>query len=279
MRRREFIRLLGGAAAAWPLAARAQQPAMPVIGYLSSSRSDGTQHFTAAFRQGLADAGFLEDRNVAIAYRFADGQLERLPALALDLVRRQVALIHAEGLVTTMVAKGVTSTIPIVFTTAFDPVNTGLVTSLNRPGGNVTGASSIAGLLGAKRLELVRELVPKPELIAALVHPHNPMAEVDKADLQQTAASLGQRIEVFSAGSVEEINAAFSRVAEIRASALLVNAATPMPRWRTRRSSGAGTSYAIGLLLSASFLPGELGSKRHAAPGKPRRNGRKRTRC
>jgi putative ABC transport system substrate-binding protein len=220
MRRREFITLLAGAAA-WP--ARAQQPALPVIGFLSANRAEAVQHLTAAFREGLADSGFIENTNVAIEYRFADGQPERLPALALDLVRRRVALIYTDGLVTTMVAKGATSTIPIVFTTAFDPVNTGLVVSLNRPGANVTGASSIAGLLGAKRLEIVREVVPKPGLVAALLHAHNPMAEADKADLQQTAYGLGQRLEIFSAGSVEEIEAAFSKIAEMRANALLVN--------------------------------------------------------
>ena len=223
MRRRDFITLVGGAAAAWPLAARAQQPAMPVIGFLSSRSAGQSAGVVAAFRDGLAEAGFIEGKNVAIDFRFAEGHLERLPALAIGLVRRGVAVIFTGGGdVPAMVAKGATSTIPIVFVTGFDPVKSGLVTSLNRPDGNLTGATVIAGQLAAKRLGLLHELVPSVRLVAVLLNPNNPNAEADVADAQVAARALGQQIEVLPAGSEQELEVAFTSFSQLKADALLL---------------------------------------------------------
>ena len=223
MKRREFITLLGGAAAAWPLAARAQQPAMPVIGFLSSRSAGQSAGVVAAFRDGLAEAGFIEGKNVAIDFRFAEGHLERLPTLAIGLVRRGVAVIlTVGGDVPAMVAKGATSTIPIVFVTGFDPVKSGLVTSLNRPDGNLTGATVIAGQLAAKRLGLLHELVPSVRLVAVLLNPNDPNAEADVADAQVAARALGQQIEVMPAGSELELEVAFTSFSRLKADALLL---------------------------------------------------------
>src|ERR1039458_2709629 len=202
MQRREFIALLGGVAAAWPLAARAQQPAMPVVGFLSANEHDASEQFTVAFREGLADAGFIEGKNVTIEYRFAEGHLDRVPALTLDLVRRQVAVIFTGGGdVPSLVAKGATANIPIVFATGYDPVKLGLVPSLNRPGGNVTGVTVIAGQLGAKRIELLREVMPKVAVIPMLVNPNNVNAAPDISD-------------VLNASSEQEIDAVFESLAQ-----------------------------------------------------------------
>src|SRR6516162_3430044 len=223
MKRRDFITLVGGAAAAWPLAARAQQPAMPVIGFLSSRSAGQSAGVVAAFRDGLAEAGFIEGKNVAIDFRFAEGHLERLLALAIGLVRRGVAVIlTAGGDVPAMVAKGATSTIPIVFVTGFDPVKSGLVTSLNRPDGNLTGATVIAGQLAAKRLGLLHELVPSVRLVAVLLNPNDPNAEADVADAQVAARALGQQIEVLPAGSEQELEVAFTSFSRLKADALLL---------------------------------------------------------
>ena len=222
MKRRDFITLLGGAAA-WPLAARAQQAAMPVIGFLSSRSPGQSAGVVAAFRDGLAEAGFIEGKNVAIDFRFAEGHLERLPALAIGLVRRGVAVIFTGGGdVPAMVAKGATSTIPIVFVTGFDPVKSGLVTSLNRPDGNLTGATVIAGQLAAKRLGLLHELVPSVRLVAVLLNPNDPNAEADVAEAQVAARALGQHIEVLPAGSEQELEVAFTSFSQLKADALLL---------------------------------------------------------
>lgn len=232
MRRREFISLLSGTAA-WPLAARAQQPVMPVIGFLSANSAAATPQNAAALHEGLADAGFIEGKNVAIEFRFADQHLERLPKLAIDLVRRQVAVIvTGGGDVPAMIAKGATSTIPIVFVTGFDPVKSGLVTSLNRPSGNVTGATVIAGQLSEKRLELLRDLVPTARRIAVLINQDDPNAETDAPELEAAARTLGIKIEFLKASNEREVDSAFVSLAELKVDALLLD---PDPLFTTLR--------------------------------------------
>jgi putative ABC transport system substrate-binding protein len=220
MRRRQFITLLGGAAAAWPLAARGQQPAMPVVGFLSGRSSSDAAYVLLPFRQGLKEAGFVEGENVTIEYRWAEYQNERLPSLADDLVRRQVSVIVAGG--TSQQAKAATTTIPVVFTTSLDPVLYGLVPSLSRPGGNVTGVTFYSGALGGKQLELLRELVPKATLIAMLVNPTMPSAAPQAKEAQAAASTLGFRIHIVNAGSERDFEAAFVTLSQLRADALIV---------------------------------------------------------
>jgi ABC-type uncharacterized transport system substrate-binding protein len=223
-RRREFIALLGGAAVAWPLAARAQQPAMPVIGFLNS-QSPETQPDLAAFRQGLNEVGYAEGRNVTSEYRWANNQLDKLPTLAADLVRHRVAVIAATaGVATAIAAKGATTTIPIVFANGSDPVKFGLVAKLNQPGGNVTGVTLITNELGAKRLELLRELVPSAVAIAFLVNPSNPNAESDTADVQAAASKLGRQVHVLNASSERNLDTAFAAIAQMQPGAVLIAA-------------------------------------------------------
>jgi putative tryptophan/tyrosine transport system substrate-binding protein len=225
VRRREFITLLSGAAAAWPLAARAQQPAMPVIGFLHSASAAAYAHLVAAFHKGLSEAGYSEGQNVAIEYRWSEGHNERLPALAAELVRRQVAVIVTPGsTAATLAAKAATPTIPIVFLSAVDPVKTGLVASLNRPGGNVTGVSDIGVELAAKRLGLLHELLPGAARFALLVNPDNPgITEAFVTEAQTAASAIGRQIEVVTASTNDDIDRAFATLVNKRADAFLVS--------------------------------------------------------
>jgi putative ABC transport system substrate-binding protein len=223
MRRREFITLLGGAAAAWPLAARAQQPNVPVIGFLSSWSSAGAAYVVEPFQQGLKEAGYIEGQNVAIEYRWAEGQYEQLSELAADLVRRQVTVIAAlASAAPGLAAKAATSVIPIIFQTGSDPVTDGLVASLNRPGGNITGVSRLSVTLGPKRLELLRQLVPQATVIAVLANPTNRIAELQLLEMQEPARSLGLKLIVLRASTERELNTAFATLAQQGIDALLV---------------------------------------------------------
>ena len=222
MRRREFITLLGGAVT-WPLAARAQQPAMPMIGFLNGASPVPFAFFVAAFRQGLGEAGYVEGRNVAVEYRWAEGQNDRLPALAADLVGRQVAVIAATGgNAAALAAKTATTKIPIVFSGGGDPVRLGLVASLSRPGGNATGVNMFTSALEPKRLGLLRELVPSAALIAVLVNPNSPNFETQLKDLQEAARAAGQQIRILHASSEGELDTAFVTLTQLQAEAALI---------------------------------------------------------
>jgi putative tryptophan/tyrosine transport system substrate-binding protein len=230
MRRREFITLVGGAAA-WPTAARAQQPAMPVIGFLSSSESAGGARYLTAFRQGLRELGYVEGQNVAIEYRWAQDQADRLPDLATDLVRRQVTVIAADT-PSSIVAKAATTTIPIVYIGGGDPVRLGLVASLNRPGGNVTGITFVVVELGAKQLGLLHELQPRAVRVAVLVDPNYPLTESFVSDIRAAASSIGKQIEALEAPTGRDIDTVFARLAKKPFDALLVG---PGPLLNNRR--------------------------------------------
>jgi putative ABC transport system substrate-binding protein len=230
MRRRDLITLLAGAAA-WPHAAGAQQPALPVIGFLHTTSASSYAYFVAAFRRGLNEAGYVEGQNVAIEYRGAEGQFDRLPALAADLVSRRVSVIAAAPMSAALAAKRATSTIPIVFTSGGDPVEFGLVASLNRPGGNITGVFQFAMALMPKRLEILREVAPKDASIAVLVRPNASSGSMLK-ELQAAATAVGQQIEVLNAQDGREIDAAVSSVVNKRVGALML---APDPLFSIRR--------------------------------------------
>jgi putative ABC transport system substrate-binding protein len=221
--RRELITAVGGAALAWPHGMRAQQPAMPVIGYLNSRALGDTPGLLAAFRQGLKDAGFVEGQNVAIEYRFAENRNERLPTLAADLTRHQVAVIAAATTPAALAAKAATTTIPIVIATAGDPVQLGLVGSLNRPGGNVTGVSMLAVEVAPKRLELLHELLPSANVIALLVNPSNPsIAEGNTRLVLSAAGRLGIKLAVMNANTEADFDGVFAMLIERRAAGLVI---------------------------------------------------------
>jgi len=222
MRRREFITFLGGTTVAWPFVARAQQPAVPVVGFLGTRASGDDPQLLNAFRRGLKETGYVEGQNVAIEYRFAENQYDRLAALAADLVRRQVALIAANG-VAAQAAKAATATIPIVFTAGFDPVEVGLVASLNRPGGNITGVSILDVELGPKRLELLHELVPTATIIAALVNPSDPArAETTLKQLQAAAHTLGLQLHALHASTDSDFDTVFADLVWLQAGGLVI---------------------------------------------------------
>ena len=220
--RREFITALGGAAVAWPLAARAQQPKMPVIGFLSAASPDGYAERLRGFRQGLKDEGFVEGDNVNILYRWAENHIDRLPELAADLARRRVAVLACFGNAPALAAKAATTTIPVVFSVAEDPVTFGLVASLARPGGNLTGINLLSVEVGTKRLELLRELVPGAVKVAVLVDPATPVTETTLREVEMAARSMGLRTLILNASSSGEINVAFATLARERPDALFV---------------------------------------------------------
>src|SRR5262245_24586949 len=233
MKRREFIKLIGSATAVWPLAARAQQPAMPVVGFLNASSREAFTDRLRTFRNGLKEADFVEGENVAIEYRWVEGQYDRLPALAAELVRRQVAVIAATGgSPIALAAKAATATIPIVFTVGEDPVKVGLVASLGRPGGNATGVNFLAAELGSKQLGLLHELVPAAVRVGLLVNPRVPQTELATRDVAAAASAIGLQIDVVEASDSREIEAAFRTLVRNRADALVIG---PDPFFASRR--------------------------------------------
>jgi putative tryptophan/tyrosine transport system substrate-binding protein len=222
MRRRKFIILLGGAAAAWPLAAHTQQPAMPVIGFLSPESLEISRDQLNGFHRGLGEAGYAEGQNVTIEYRWGEGRTDRLPALAVDLVRRKVAAIVTMANVAAVAAKAATTTIPIVFTIGGDPVKMGLVGSFNRPGGSMTGVSFLSTAVVAKMLEVLHEVAPNTAVIAALMNPANPQAEADAREVQEAARVLGLELQVLNVGNQAEIDTAFASLVQRHAGGLLI---------------------------------------------------------
>ena len=233
MRRREFFGVLGGAAVAWPAVARAQQPAMPVIGFLNS-RSPGEASYTvAAFHKGLSESGYVAGRNVVVEYRWAEGNYDLLPGFAADLVRRGVTVIVATGGQNSAIAaKSATSTIPIVFSSGSDPVQSGLVASLNRPGGNLTGVHLFLSGLEPKKLGLIREISPNVPVIGVLLNPSRLDYDLQSNDVKEAARAIGQQIEILKASNRDEIDAAFARMVQIKVGALVVGADPSFNTWR-----------------------------------------------
>jgi putative ABC transport system substrate-binding protein len=254
MRRRDFISLLGGVVA-WPFAARAQQPAMPVIGLLASASADESVHIADALREGLKQSGFIEGQNVSIEYRWANGQHDRLPVLAADLANRRVAVIVAAGAEpSALAAKAATSRIPIIFVIDGDPVSIGLVDSLNRPGGNVTGMSLIGSSLEAKRLDLLRQLVPKNTMIAVLANPDYPDTDVQLGGVEAAARDIGQQIYVLNARTERDLDTAFTTIVQQQAGALLV-AADPLFNRLHRQIVALAARFKVPAIYSLREFP------------------------
>jgi putative ABC transport system substrate-binding protein len=252
--RRQFISALGGTAVAWPLAVRAQQPTMPVVGFLNSQSVSATEHLVQAFRDGLGEAGYVEGRNVAIEYRWAEGQIDRLPALAADLAQRQVAVIVTSGgNVSALAAKAATSSIPIVSTIGGDPVQEGLVASFNRPGGNLTGATLFA-YSAAKRLELLHELVPKAVTIMTLFDPSDPAVVLDREDAQAASKTLGLQLRFANVGTVSELEAAFETVDRDRPDGLFVGS-NPFFIFHREQIVGLAARHTIPTIYSQREFP------------------------
>jgi putative tryptophan/tyrosine transport system substrate-binding protein len=248
MRRRELITLLGGAAA-WPLAARAQQPAMPVIGFLNTASPGLYTARVRAFHQGLSETGYAEGRNVAIAYRWAEGQSERLPTLAADLVAQRVAVITGANIAAALAAKAMTTTIPIVFSISVDPVEVGLVASLNRPGGNITGATTLSAELGPKRLELLHEVIPTASKVAFLVNPTAPIAESLTRDMLEGARTLGLQLHILHARTEHDFDTVFATLSGVKAGALVISADPFFNSW-TERLAQLASRYAVPAIFS-----------------------------
>jgi ABC-type uncharacterized transport system substrate-binding protein len=244
MKRRQFITLVGGAVAAWPLAARAQQPAMPVIGYISSLTQADSVQFDAAFRRGLSEMGYVEGQNVRIEYRWITDRYSPLPAMATDLVQRQVVMIGAFGPPAVLAAKAATATIPIVFVTGADPIKFGFVASFNRPGGNISGIWIVSTVLAQKRMQLIRELLPKAELIALLVNPTSPVAEPQTRDAQAAADALGLKLSVLSAVTENDFDQVFATLIQQQADALFISA-DPFLSSRREHLVGLAARHAI----------------------------------
>ena len=243
MRRRDFVSLLGGAAA-WPMVARAQQPAMPVVGFLRDATAAGSEFMVNGLRKGLAEAGFVEGRNLTIDYAWTDGQSDRLSALAAELVGRNVPVIVSSAIDATIAAKAATSTIPVIFAVNNDPVAFGLVASLNRPGGNLTGVAYLTSALGAKRLGLMHEMVPKVTDFAVLAHPTYAASAPFISDVRAAARSMSLRLEVFNASTESEIDTAFAALSARRLGALLI-ANHPLFTTRRERIIALAARYAV----------------------------------
>ena len=275
MRRREFITLLGGAAAAWPLAARAQQQTVPVVGFLHPSSPEPFGHIVNGFRRGLNDSGFVEGQNVAIEYRWARGEYSRLPALAAELVQRRVRVILAGGgEVGALAAKAATSTIPILIITSSDPVKSGLVASFSRPGGNITGLMTATSILEAKKFGLLCEIVPNARVVAMLINPNYPPHAADAVEVHSAAQSIGRQLLVLRAGSPEAIDLAFASLVEQRAGALLVGG-DPFLVGRSQQIVAMATRHAIPAIYDfrESVLAGGLMSYGSSLPNNYRQLG------
>jgi putative tryptophan/tyrosine transport system substrate-binding protein len=253
MKRREFINLITGSVVTWPLTARAQQPS-PVVGFLSSRSPDDSAHLVAAFREGLGETGFIEGRNVTIEYRWAEGNYDRLPTLAADLVARQVSVIAATAIAPARAAKEATTKIPIIFQTGADPVQFGLVNSLSRPGGNLTGVAILTNTLAPKQLELLHEVAPTAALVALLVNPKNPITETDTQNVKSAARTLGQQIIVLDASNDSELDAAFSALARQHAGSVLVQS-DPFLNSRPDKIAALAAHYIVPVLHQGPEFP------------------------
>ena len=245
LKRREFITLLSGAAAAWPLAARAQQPSMPVIGFLNSASPEPYARMVAAFRQGLNEKGYVAGQSVAIEYRWAEGRYDRVPEMAGELVRRQVAVIAATGTPAMLAAKAATTAIPIVFTTGTDPVQLGVVTSLNRPGGNVTGVTTLNVEVAPKRLELARELIPGTSTVAVLINRTNPETETELRIMQTAASALGLQLHVLDASTERDFDTIFAALHQTPARVLVITGADPFLISRSEQLAELTVRHAV----------------------------------
>jgi putative tryptophan/tyrosine transport system substrate-binding protein len=255
MKRRQFIAVVGGAAAAWPLVVRGQQQSVPVIGYLSPGSQADSVDFVASFLRGLGDGGYVQGRNIAIEYRWGENRLERLPALAADLVQHRVAAIFTPGKVGAPAAKAATSTIPIVFQMGEDPVKEGIVARLDHPGGNISGFSNFTNGLFSKRLGLVRDIAPGAELFAFLVNPNNPNADPDTKDVQAAVSTAGARLEVLSAGSERELETAFAAMAQKRVGGLIVGVDPGFLQTRRGLIAALAIRHAIPAIYNVRAFP------------------------